>query len=101
MINIVQQRYSAQVCYITEVSILLKDNTAGCFDTYDIKNVQCIPYDPPGVKNVAMSNERMMTDDRHRGAINMLYLDGHAAAKRLNQTSKYDFRWIANGQNNP
>ena len=40
-----------------------------------------------------------MNDDRHRGYINMLYLDGHAASKRLEETSRYDFRWILNGQN--
>jgi prepilin-type N-terminal cleavage/methylation domain-containing protein/prepilin-type processing-associated H-X9-DG protein len=98
MIKLTQQRYAAQVCYITEASQKLPYNSAGCFDHYDIKDYTKIPYDL-GVKNAAMTEERLMNDNRHSGFINMLYLDGHAAPKTLEETSRYDFRWISNGQN--
>jgi prepilin-type processing-associated H-X9-DG protein/prepilin-type N-terminal cleavage/methylation domain-containing protein len=100
MINIIQQRYAAQICYMTEVNVELPDTGSGCFDHYDIKDHNCIPYDdispPNGViaKNPSFTDHRMMNDDRHRGSINMLYLDGHAVSKKLAETSRYDFRWL-------
>lgn len=104
MIKMTSQRYAAQICYITEVNAQLPFTGAGMFDSYDIKDVTCIPYDPPGVKRGAWTSTnrdtlRMMNDSRHRGSINMLYLDGHAASKKIDQTSRYDFRWIPNGKN--
>src|SRR2546423_419485 len=88
MINIVKQRYASQVVYITEVNQRLPDNS---FDHYDIKDHTCIPYDPPGVKNTNIGALRMMDDDRHRGMVNLLFLDGHAISKNISETSKYDF----------
>jgi prepilin-type N-terminal cleavage/methylation domain-containing protein/prepilin-type processing-associated H-X9-DG protein len=104
MIKLTAQRYAAQICYITEINSQLGFTAAGCFDAYDIKDKTCIPYDPPNVKNGAWTTTsrdtvRMMNDSRHNGFINMLYLDGHAATKRIVDTSRYDFRWIPNGQN--
>jgi len=96
-INIVQQKYASQILYITEVSTTLPDNS---FDHYDIKNYTCIPYDiPVGTKNANYTDPRMMNDTRHRGSVNILYLDGHAVAKKLAETSRYDFRWLPDKQN--
>jgi prepilin-type N-terminal cleavage/methylation domain-containing protein/prepilin-type processing-associated H-X9-DG protein len=91
MINIVKQRYAGQIVYMTEVHQRLPDDN---FDQYDIKDHNCLPYDPPGVKNTNTGALRMMDDNRHRGMVNLLYLDGHAISKNLSETSKYDFRWL-------
>jgi prepilin-type N-terminal cleavage/methylation domain-containing protein/prepilin-type processing-associated H-X9-DG protein len=98
MINIVQQRYAAQVVWMTEVNAQLPNGDSE-LTNYDFKNVQAIPYDPAGVRNTNVTTLRMMDDNRHRGMINILYLDGHAISKRISDTSRKDFRWVDSGQN--
>jgi prepilin-type processing-associated H-X9-DG protein/prepilin-type N-terminal cleavage/methylation domain-containing protein len=96
MMKITSIRYPAQIVYMTEVTQRLPDNN---FDRYDIKDHTCLAYDPIGVKNTNTGNIRCLDDDRHRGMANIMYLDGHAVSKKIKDITKYDFRWLATGQN--
>ena len=79
---------ATEMAYLIEASsnpTVLKPNR---FNEYDVLRTSVLPMVSPTVVNPA---SRVLTDLRHRGSVNILYLDGHVAAKPFKAVTEFDF----------
>jgi prepilin-type processing-associated H-X9-DG protein/prepilin-type N-terminal cleavage/methylation domain-containing protein len=58
------------------------------FHYYDALRPSSLPMSNPTTIN---PNSRVLTDTRHRGAANILYLDGHVSSKPFRSITEWDF----------
>ena len=77
--------HAAETCFLIETSQKLPNDS---FSGYDIKDHTALAYD----KGVANTSPRMLADNRHRGDCNILFMDGHVAAKKFKEVTRDDFR---------
>jgi prepilin-type N-terminal cleavage/methylation domain-containing protein/prepilin-type processing-associated H-X9-DG protein len=83
MLPITKLKRSAEVLYLTEANKSLPADYFGAHDVY--REVQ-LPNGPASDRRVAD-----IDDKRHRGQVNILWLDWHVSAKALKSVNKYDF----------
>jgi prepilin-type N-terminal cleavage/methylation domain-containing protein/prepilin-type processing-associated H-X9-DG protein len=60
------------------------------FSTYDVVRAEHLPF-APGTTGPLQPNCRIATDLRHRGNVNILYLDGHVGSKHFKTITEFDF----------
>ena len=89
-IVLVKLKRSSEVIFLTEAHAR-SDVNQFCF--HDVWSLDHLPSDsngrpkpggPPG-------GPRVMTDNRHGGKLNMLFLDGHVATKTIREVRRRDF----------
>lgn len=84
-------RRSAEVVFLTEASA---NRPPEQFAYHDVWAPAHLPtLGAPGYQ--VMSDARVLNDRRHRGRINLLFLDGHAATKMFKEVSVRDFDFLA------
>ena len=83
MLPITKLKRSAEVLYLTEAHATLDDDYFGAHDVYKISQ---LPEGPPAERRCPDP-----TDRRHRGQINILWLDWHVSAKAIRNLTRYDF----------
>ncbi len=76
-------RRSSEVIFLTEGNV---NRQSDCFVFHDVWHVSHLPM--AGTK----SERRVLDDERHRGLVNSVYLDGHVAAKWYKKLVAEDFR---------
>jgi len=59
------------------------------FWEHDVWQANQLPTDGTGAKN--RETARILNDERHRGQVNLLYFDGHAATKHYRELTPHDF----------
>ena len=75
----------------TEMAYLLDASPnlpVDAFNHYDILRTDVLPMLTSGAVNPA---SRVATDLRHRGNVNMLYIDGHVGSKHFKTITQWDF----------
>jgi prepilin-type processing-associated H-X9-DG protein/prepilin-type N-terminal cleavage/methylation domain-containing protein len=79
---------SSEVVFLTEANA---HSLTDVFIYHDIWDLSHLPLDPQGNPQ---PNARVMNDNRHRGKINVLFLDGHVAVKGLKEIGRKDFDYL-------
>jgi len=74
---------SSQVIFLTEGNVNRQIN---CFVYHDVWHVDHLPTAPNKAEH------RVLDDNRHRGLVNCVYLDGHVASKPFKNLVPEDFR---------
>jgi len=80
--------HSAEVAFLTEANA---HQLPDVFVYHDIWDPSHLPLDAQGLPQ---PNARVMNDNRHRGKINVLFIDGHVATKNLKEISRKDFDYL-------
>ena len=93
-IVLVKLKRSSEVVFLTEAHAR-SDVNQFCY--HDVWSIDHLPTDfngrlrpgggPPG-------GPRVMTDNRHGGKLNMLFLDGHVATKTIREVRRRDFDFL-------
>ena len=79
---------SAEVVFLTEANAHSLTDT---FVYHDIWDPSHLPLDAQGRPQ---PSARVMNDNRHRGKINVLFLDGHVNTKGLKEIGRKDFDYL-------
>lgn len=87
MLAIVKFKRGGDIVYMTEKN---ENGQVDYFGTADIFTADHLPTKPIGSKTIN-PNARMITDRRHRGNANALYIDGHVASKSIYSYAERDF----------
>jgi len=93
-INITKVPRSSEVVFLTEGS---KTRRIDMFCYHDVWDVTHLPTSgPPSYYRNPDESVRVLNDQRHRGRINLVFLDGHAATKMYREVSRrdFDFLWV-------
>ena len=84
-------RRSSEVVFLTEASAN-RDTRAFCY--HDVWDPMHLPtLGPPGFQ--VLNDARVLNDQRHRGRINLLFLDGHVGTKLFKHVVRKDFDFLA------
>ena len=86
MIRIHRIRRSSEVAFLVESNVTAR--TAE-FWAHDVWQPDHFPVD--GAGNKQPRTARVLDDERHRGRLNMLFLDGHVASKHYREVNRFDF----------
>jgi prepilin-type processing-associated H-X9-DG protein len=84
-------RRSAEVVFLTEANV---NRPAEVFCYHDVWDLSHLPTSG-GPLFQPMPDARVLNDQRHRGRINLLFLDGHAATKMYKDVVRKDFDFLA------
>ena len=92
-INVTKLPRSSEIVFLTEAHAR-SDINVFCY--HDIWNPDFLPVDVNGRPRPGGPpwGPRIMTDNRHGGRINMLFLDGHVATKTLREVRRRDFDFL-------
>jgi prepilin-type processing-associated H-X9-DG protein len=92
LINVTRMRQSGRTVYLTEVtaSKLQPTDSFGVHDVYLDTQLPVLPSGQP------QPSSRVLTDKRHGGRINLLFLDGHVENRHFKEVSRADFDWLFN-----
>jgi len=82
LFKVTKFKRSTEVIFMTEAN---KNRLADNFVYHDVWAVSHLPAGPAGER-------RILDDNRHRGMVNCVYLDGHVAAKAFKKLVPDDFR---------
>jgi prepilin-type processing-associated H-X9-DG protein len=91
LINVVRMPQSGKTVYLTEGSGNLRPDYFGIHDVFDVAHLPVTPTRIP-----QPTSSRMLTDNRHGGRINLLYLDGHVASTHFKDVGRKDFDFLYN-----
>jgi prepilin-type N-terminal cleavage/methylation domain-containing protein/prepilin-type processing-associated H-X9-DG protein len=85
--NIVITRLSrpSEMVYLTEAN---NNRLTDLFAFHDVWDSTHLPSEADGTPRL---NARMLNDQRHRGRINLMYLDGHVTSKPYREVKRRDF----------
>ena len=86
LVKITRIRRSAEIVYLAEANA---NRLPDQFGFHDVWHPTHFPADANGVKH--LHSARMSNDERHRGRINLLFLDGHAETRHYRDVSSRDF----------
>ena len=75
----------ADTVYVTEAN---NNRQTEYFAFHDVWDQTQLPAEPDGTPRL---NARVLNDQRHRGRINLLYLDGHVVTKHYREVKRRDF----------
>ena len=84
-------RRSAEVVFLTEAN-LSRPTDVFCY--HDVWDPSHLPTGG-GPWFQSLPDARVLNDARHRGRINLLFLDGHAATKMYKDVVRKDFDFLA------
>jgi prepilin-type N-terminal cleavage/methylation domain-containing protein/prepilin-type processing-associated H-X9-DG protein len=82
--NVTKFRRSSETVFLTEGN---KNCLVNDFEYHDVWHVDHLPSGP-------VNERRILDDQRHRGLVNVVYLDGHVAAKSFKLLKAEDFRLL-------
>jgi prepilin-type processing-associated H-X9-DG protein/prepilin-type N-terminal cleavage/methylation domain-containing protein len=83
-------RRSSEVIFLTEASA---DRRIDVFCYHDVWDPSHLPT-TGGPLGQVQRTSRVLSDQRHRGRINLLFLDGHASTKMFKDVSRRDFDFL-------
>jgi prepilin-type processing-associated H-X9-DG protein/prepilin-type N-terminal cleavage/methylation domain-containing protein len=89
-IVITKIRRSAEVVFLTEASVS-RPVEQFCF--HDVWDTSHLPT-TGGPMGALQRDARVLNDARHRGRINLLFLDGHAGTKMFKDVTRRDFDFL-------
>ena len=90
-IAVTSVRRSAEVVFLTEAN---KSRAPEVFCYHDVWDPSHLPTSgPPSFQ--PLQDARILNDQRHRGRVNLLFLDGHAATKMYKEVVRKDFDYLA------
>ena len=90
LINIVRMPRSGQTVYITEANATASTTTFGFHDVW------LQPHLPVDVAKKPQPTSRVLTDNRHGGRLNLLFLDGHVEGRHFKDVQQRDFDFLLN-----
>ena len=90
LMNVTRITQSARIVYLTEVTAS-KSQPTDSFGIHDVWLDDHLPVLPSGQ---IQPNSRIMTDKRHGGRINLLFLDGHVDSRTFKEVGHKDFDWL-------
>jgi prepilin-type processing-associated H-X9-DG protein/prepilin-type N-terminal cleavage/methylation domain-containing protein len=92
-INLTKLKRSSEIVFLTEAHAR-SDINVFCY--HDVWNPDFLPVDNTGRPRPGGPpwGPRIMTDNRHGGKINMLFLDGHVATKTFREVRRRDFDFL-------
>jgi prepilin-type N-terminal cleavage/methylation domain-containing protein/prepilin-type processing-associated H-X9-DG protein len=79
---------SAEVVFLTEANVRMLTDV---FVYHDVWDPSHLPLD---AQFRPQPEARVMNDNRHRGKINVLFLDGHVVSKNLKEIGRKDFDYL-------
>jgi prepilin-type processing-associated H-X9-DG protein/prepilin-type N-terminal cleavage/methylation domain-containing protein len=82
---------SSEVVFLTEAS---STRPVDMFIYHDVWDPSHLPTSGPTAYYPQANTARVLFDQRHRGRINLLYLDGHAGTKMFKEVSVRDFDYL-------
>lgn len=85
MIKINRIRQSSEIVFLTEANA---NRFADQFWAHDVWDPTHFPTDANGVPQ---REARVLNDKRHRGRVNLLFLDGHTSTKHYREVNRRDF----------
>ena len=90
LINITRMPNSGRIVYLTEASPRQPIDSFGIHDVFDFSHLPVL-----GANNMPQTSSRVLNDQRHRGRINLLFLDGHVDSRHFKEVRQKDFDWLA------
>jgi prepilin-type N-terminal cleavage/methylation domain-containing protein/prepilin-type processing-associated H-X9-DG protein len=84
-INITRLPRPSEMVYLTEAN---NNRLTDYFAQHDVWDSTHLPSEADGTPRI---NARMLNDQRHRGRINLMYLDGHVVSKPYREVTRKDF----------
>jgi len=84
-------RRSSETVFLTEANAMASTDLFCYHDVWDPSHLPTTG----APSYVAMTSARVLNDRRHRGRINLLFLDGHAGTKMFRDVSRFDFDFLA------
>jgi prepilin-type processing-associated H-X9-DG protein len=79
---------SSEVVFLTEAHAASDTNLLAYHDVWDPSH---LPADGTGRPQ---PGARVMNDNRHRGRVNLLFLDGHVGSKTFREIIRRDFDYL-------
>jgi prepilin-type N-terminal cleavage/methylation domain-containing protein/prepilin-type processing-associated H-X9-DG protein len=92
MIQISRIKRSAEIVFLTEANVTHVNRLPDQFWAHDVWEAAHFPVDAAGNKQ---TTARIMNDERHRGQVNLLYLDGHTGTKHYREITHFDYDYGA------
>jgi prepilin-type processing-associated H-X9-DG protein/prepilin-type N-terminal cleavage/methylation domain-containing protein len=82
-------RRSSEIVYLTEANANRFTDQFWAHDVWDTTHL------PAEIDGSPQLNARMLNDNRHRGRVNLLFLDGHVVTKHYREVKRrdFDFTW--------
>src|SRR5689334_10552884 len=90
LMNVTRIAQSGRIVYLTEVTAR-KSFPTDAFGFHDVWLDDQLPVMPSGQ---VQPNSRILTDKRHGGRINLLFLDGHVDSRTFKEIGHKDFDWL-------
>ena len=84
-------RRSSETVFLTEANATASTDLFCYHDVWDPSHLPTTG----APSYVALNSARVLNDRRHRGRINLLFLDGHAGTKMFRDVSRFDFDFLA------
>ena len=88
LLAITKVRRSSEIVYLTEANANRQPEAFGFHDVWEPRH---LPTDASGARQPNPMDVRVLNDGRHRGRINLLFLDGHAEMKHYRDVKRRDF----------
>ena len=88
LINVVRMPRSGQTVYITEANVMASTTAFGFHDVW------LEPHLPVDVNKRPQPGSRVLTDNRHGGRVNLLFLDGHVEGRHFKDVHQRDFDFL-------
>ena len=85
LIPLTKLRRPGDIVYVTEAN---QNRQTEYFAFHDVWDSTQLPSERDGTPRI---NARVLNDQRHRGRINLLYLDGHVVTKHYREVKRKDF----------
>ena len=93
LVNVTRMPQSGRIVYLAEASAKQPIPTFGIHDVFDIAHLPVTP--PPG--RTPQNSSRVLTDNRHGGRLNLLFLDGHCESRHFRDVHRRDFDFLYYG----
>ena len=92
LINVSRMRQSGRTVYLTE----LTGNPSHPTDSFGIHDVFVDTHLPVLPSGQPQPSSRVLTDKRHGGRINLLFVDSHVENRNFKEVGRADFDWLFN-----
>jgi len=82
----------SEIVFLTEANVTHVNRLPDQFWAHDVWEAAHFPVDAAGNKQ---TTARIMNDERHRGQVNLLYLDGQTGTKHYREITHFDYDYGA------